>query len=61
MPDVHVTVLLNGPLRVARDLEIVDAEGRRIDPPASMVQLCRCGLSAKKPFCDGSHARRANC
>ena len=47
---------LDGPLRVRGNLEITSGTGRVV---ARVVQaaLCRCGASAKKPFCDGSHAR----
>jgi CDGSH-type Zn-finger protein len=38
--------------------EIYDADGERLDLSGrSMVALCRCGASASKPFCDGSHNR----
>lgn len=54
---VNVTVLPNGPLFVAGDLDVLDIEGRPLDAPGSQIYLCRCGMSANKPFCDGSHAR----
>lgn len=39
-------------------LEIVDGEGRTFDLAGRrIVSLCRCGESADKPFCDGSHNR----
>ncbi len=46
----------NGPFLV-RDLEeLKDAQGNGIDAKPVMA-LCRCGGSANKPFCDGSHLR----
>ena len=33
---------------------VVDSEGNEIEKEGT-VALCRCGLSNKKPFCDGSH------
>jgi CDGSH-type Zn-finger protein len=59
MAQVTITVRNNGPLRVEDPnglVEIVDAEGKKYDlggKPA--FSLCRCGASANKPFCDGSH------
>lgn len=47
---------LNGPLRVRGNLEIVSGTGRVVARVES-ANLCRCGGSAKKPFCDGTHAK----
>lgn len=44
----------NGSLRVTGDVELVDAEGNKFETKESF-SLCRCGLSNKKPFCDGAH------
>jgi CDGSH-type Zn-finger protein/uncharacterized Fe-S cluster protein YjdI len=45
----------NGPLVVRGNLELCAGTGRTIDRLTS-VRLCRCGGSANKPFCDGTHA-----
>lgn len=42
----------NGPLIATGDLQIHTGAETLSQPKAS---LCRCGLSNKKPFCDGSH------
>jgi CDGSH-type Zn-finger protein/uncharacterized Fe-S cluster protein YjdI len=47
---------LNGPLRVRGNLEIMSGTGRVVARVTSAV-LCRCGGSANKPFCDGTHAK----
>ena len=46
----------NGPLAVSGPLEICAGTGRTIDRVTS-AGLCRCGGSANKPFCDGTHVR----
>ena len=46
----------NGPLRVRGNLEIITATGRVVSRVTS-TYLCRCGGSANKPFCDGTHAK----
>lgn len=47
----------NGPLVIHGPFRLVDAEGRELPlpPDKPLVALCRCGASANKPFCDGSH------
>ncbi|HTO55208.1 MAG TPA: CDGSH iron-sulfur domain-containing protein [Myxococcota bacterium] len=51
-----VTPAPNGPLRVSGPHELVTGTGRTINR-ASETYLCRCGGSANKPYCDGSHKR----
>ena len=53
----RVVPLPDGPYAVSGPLEITRQDGDPIRHPASTVYLCRCGRSANKPFCDGSHAR----
>jgi CDGSH-type Zn-finger protein/uncharacterized Fe-S cluster protein YjdI len=47
---------LNGPLSVRGNLEITSGTGRVV-ARVMAAKLCRCGGSATKPFCDGTHAR----
>jgi CDGSH-type Zn-finger protein len=44
----------NGPYLVRHLDDLRDAQGGRIDTQP-VVALCRCGGSANKPFCDGTH------
>ncbi|MBI9114712.1 CDGSH iron-sulfur domain-containing protein [Sanguibacter sp. YZGR15] len=50
-----ITLCPDGPLLVRGDVELFDADGERVEPRRSTVALCRCGASAIKPFCDGTH------
>lgn len=47
----------NGPLVIQMPVKIVDHQGNEFPIPTGKpaVALCRCGHSANKPFCDGSH------
>ncbi|GID92020.1 CDGSH iron-sulfur domain-containing protein [Amorphoplanes digitatis] len=45
----------NGPLLLRGDFTLRTPEGVVIDPGRGTVALCRCGRSARKPFCDGTH------
>lgn len=47
---------IDGPLKVEGELEFVDRDGALIEK-RDAVRLCRCGQSATKPFCDGSHKK----
>jgi CDGSH-type Zn-finger protein/uncharacterized Fe-S cluster protein YjdI len=46
----------DGPLAVRGNLEVLSGTGRMVCR-VTQARLCRCGGSASKPFCDGSHAR----
>lgn len=46
----------DGPLKVSGALELVSGTGRTINRTTE-AYLCRCGASANKPYCDGSHKR----
>lgn len=54
MSDVQFKVLDNGPLRVTGTVELFDAERNKY-PQKAAFSLCRCGLSSKLPYCDGTH------
>jgi CDGSH-type Zn-finger protein len=67
-PEIHITK--NGPYLVMWPLSLTQVmigtndsgesvrweSGRRF-PPRPPMSLCRCGGSASKPYCDGTHAR----
>jgi len=46
----------DGPLQVRGNMEIISGTGRVVARMTSAT-LCRCGGSANKPYCDGTHAR----
>jgi CDGSH-type Zn-finger protein/uncharacterized Fe-S cluster protein YjdI len=47
---------VDGPLQVRGNLEITSGTGRVV-ARVTAAKLCRCGGSATKPLCDGTHAR----
>ncbi len=58
MPNFKITVRNNGPLRLEGDITICDQEGTRFGLGGrTVISLCRCGFSANKPFCDGTHGK----
>ncbi|HTU71420.1 MAG TPA: CDGSH iron-sulfur domain-containing protein [Candidatus Baltobacteraceae bacterium] len=54
MEDVTIKVRENGPYLVTGRVRLTDAEGTEYTVEENFV-LCRCGGSANKPFCDGTH------
>ena len=58
MSDVKITVRKNGPLVLegAYAVQFLDPTGQSYGLGGrTAISLCRCGASANKPFCDGSH------
>jgi CDGSH-type Zn-finger protein len=56
MAAAKITINSNGSIRVEGDFEIVDPAGQAFGLAGrTAIGLCRCGHSANKPFCDGSH------
>lgn len=59
MSKTKLTINNNGSVKVDGDFEIVDANGNVYGLQGrTIVSLCRCGHSANKPFCDGSHKEK---
>lgn len=53
---VEITVRDDGSLKVAGPVRVLDGEGNLLrESDGTPIALCRCGHSADKPFCDGSH------
>jgi CDGSH-type Zn-finger protein len=53
-----ITPVNNGPIRIEGEFTIHDQQGNEFGLAGrTAISLCRCGQSANKPFCDGSHAR----
>jgi CDGSH-type Zn-finger protein len=50
-----VEASLNGPLLIRGGVRLLDGEGKVLYE-GDKAALCRCGGSANKPFCDGTHA-----
>jgi CDGSH-type Zn-finger protein/uncharacterized Fe-S cluster protein YjdI len=53
---VVVKLAKNGPLLIEGNIEVVIGSGRTILRTRTTA-LCRCGGSANKPYCDGSHSK----
>ncbi len=50
------TAFENGPLMVEGNFTVKGVDGVLLST-MDKVYLCRCGKSANKPFCDGSHRK----
>ena len=50
----HIHIIPNGPVRFKESCKVTLQDGSVVEKPNG-VSICRCGGSAKYPFCDGSH------
>ena len=58
MSGAQISIRDHGPLRIEGEFRLVDAQGRPFGLGArSAISLCRCGQSANRPFCDGTHGK----
>jgi CDGSH-type Zn-finger protein len=56
MSKTKLTINNNGSIKIEGDFEIVDSQGNTYGLEGrTVLGVCRCGHSANKPFCDGSH------
>jgi CDGSH-type Zn-finger protein/uncharacterized Fe-S cluster protein YjdI len=53
---LEITPQVDGPLELRGNVEITSGTGRVV-ARLTAARLCRCGGSANKPFCDGTHAQ----
>jgi uncharacterized Fe-S cluster protein YjdI len=54
--ETKVEVLADGPLLVYGTLSVIDKDGNS-ERKNKTTAFCRCGVSANKPYCDGSHIK----
>lgn len=54
--EAAIAVTRNGPLWLRGNFELLGGDGVRLIE-SNRLALCRCGLSANKPFCDNTHRR----
>ncbi|MCU1530530.1 MAG: iron-sulfur protein [Arthrobacter sp.] len=53
--DGSIVICPDGPILVRGNFEVVTPSGDPLPRQRKTVALCRCGASAIKPYCDGTH------
>lgn len=51
---MEIKVMANGPFYIKGQTTIIDKDGSELNTKQDTF-LCRCGRSANKPYCDGTH------
>jgi CDGSH-type Zn-finger protein len=54
-PDQDVVCCPDGPLLLRGDYVVVDDDGAEHSTRRPVSAVCRCGHTATKPWCDGTH------
>ncbi|HID84780.1 MAG TPA: CDGSH iron-sulfur domain-containing protein [Anaerolineales bacterium] len=54
---MEIKAAKNGPYLLPGPVVWVDEKGQEHTMEGKVIALCRCGRSANKPFCDGSHKK----
>jgi CDGSH-type Zn-finger protein len=57
MAEIRIRTLKDGPYEVRGPVTLVDAQNAPFQLKEDPIYLCRCGQSANKPFCDGTHKK----
>lgn len=57
MAAVTIRALKNGPYEVTGGVTVTDQKRVAYQTQGDPIYLCRCGQSANKPFCDGTHSK----
>ena len=57
MADVRIKTIKDGPYEVKGPVDLQDAKRNPFQLTEEVIYLCRCGQSATKPFCDGTHSK----
>ena len=58
MSQVTITISKNGPLLIKEEVKVIDQNtGQELKIEKFPIALCRCGQSASKPYCDGTHSK----
>jgi CDGSH-type Zn-finger protein len=55
MTKLEIKARENGPYKFPGTYTYIDEKGQIQKTERGAMALCRCGQSASKPFCDGSH------
>ncbi|MBW2493862.1 MAG: CDGSH iron-sulfur domain-containing protein [Deltaproteobacteria bacterium] len=54
---MKIKLIENGPIIIETEASVSYSEAGSSDEQAGPIVLCRCGASARKPFCDGGHKK----
>ncbi len=54
---MKLTAIANGPIILDTQAEVEVQVAGKTEKKTGPLYLCRCGQSATKPFCDGTHRK----